>query len=74
MKDKKGKQSTEELESFHQQVAEPKMLQPKHTVEDKFCSEDNNIGRDISEILDALPFYVLLIDEHHYILHANRAV
>ncbi|MCK5182287.1 MAG: PAS domain-containing protein, partial [Dehalococcoidia bacterium] len=30
-----------------------------------------NVGLDI---LDALPFYVLLIDEHHYILHANRAV
>jgi len=28
----------------------------------------------ISDILDSLPFYVLLIDEHHRILQANRAV
>jgi PAS domain S-box-containing protein len=29
---------------------------------------------DISDILDALPFYVLLVDEDHHILSANRAV
>ena len=29
---------------------------------------------DISEILDALPFYVLLVDENHNILQANSKV
>jgi len=29
---------------------------------------------DISNLLDALPFYVLIVDEHHNILHANEAV
>ncbi len=33
-----------------------------------------DIRLDISDILDALPFYVMLIDEHHHILKANRAV
>ncbi|MDH4299103.1 MAG: ATP-binding protein [Dehalococcoidia bacterium] len=33
-----------------------------------------DIGLDISDILDALPFYVMLIDEQHHILKANRAV
>lgn len=33
-----------------------------------------DLGLDISDILDALPFYVMLIDEHHHILKANRAV
>jgi len=27
-----------------------------------------------AELLDALPFYVLLVDEHHHIVMANRAV
>ncbi len=47
---------------------------PKHTVENELHGADTNVGRDILDILDALPFYVLLIDEHHYILHANKAV
>lgn len=29
---------------------------------------------DIRDILDAFPFYVLLVDKDHYILEANRAV
>lgn len=33
-----------------------------------------DLGLDISDILDALPFYVMLVDEHHHILKANRAV
>lgn len=74
MKGKTGKQPTEESATSHQHMAEPKMSQPKHTVEDELHGADTNVGRDILDILDALPFYVLLIDEHHYILHANRAV
>jgi PAS domain S-box-containing protein len=34
----------------------------------------NEFTPDISDILDALPFYVLLVDEDHHILTANRAV
>lgn len=30
-------------------------------------------GAGIQEILDALPFYVMLIDKHHHILLANKA-
>jgi len=32
------------------------------------------IGLDVLDILDALPFYVLLVDQDHYILEANSAV
>ncbi len=32
------------------------------------------IRLDVSDILDALPFYVMLVDEHHHILKANHAV
>ncbi len=35
---------------------------------------DINSRPDILDILDALPFYVMLIDEHHHILEANSAV
>lgn len=32
------------------------------------------IPLEISDILDALPFYVMVVDEEHHILQANRAV
>jgi PAS domain S-box-containing protein len=32
------------------------------------------LKQDILDILDALPFYVLLIDENHNIIEANKAV
>ena len=35
---------------------------------------DPDLGLRVSDILDALPFYVLLLDEHHQILQANSAV
>ena len=31
-------------------------------------------GPDVSDVLDALPFYVLLVDDDHRILKANKAV
>ena len=34
----------------------------------------NKSDLDIRDIFDALPFYVLLVDENHYILEANSAV
>ena len=36
--------------------------------------DDNRSWRNILAILDSLPFYVLLVDEHHYIIQANKAV
>lgn len=32
------------------------------------------VNLPVQELIDALPFYVMLIDENHYILQANRAV
>jgi PAS domain S-box-containing protein len=40
----------------------------------RYSSIDTRVDISISNILDALPFYVLLIDEDHYILQSNRAV
>ena len=37
-------------------------------------SNITDIRLEISDIMDALPFYVLLIDEKHHILQANKAV
>ena len=39
-------------------------------------SEPNNtdIRLELSDILDAFPFYVMLVDDHHCILQANSAV
>jgi PAS domain S-box-containing protein len=37
-------------------------------------SQSPGIHLKLSDILDAFPFYVILIDEHHYILQANSAV
>lgn len=41
---------------------------------DRLRDADINIAPGILTILDALPFYVLLIDENHHILLANKAV
>jgi PAS domain S-box-containing protein len=67
MKDKIKSDLVENLKSKKSRL-EPKVLQ------DESYGSRMNVGLDILDILDALPFYVLLIDEHHYILHANRAV
>jgi PAS domain S-box-containing protein len=75
MKGKTGKQPAEESEIFHQRGAEPRASQPRRTtVQDKHREADTGVGADIMDILDSVPFYVLLIDEHHYILQANSAV
>jgi len=75
MKDKIEKQPMKESETLRQHLAQPKKSQPEHTVaEDELHGADTIAGIDILDILDALPFYVLLIDEHHYILQANMAV
>jgi PAS domain S-box-containing protein len=65
MKDKRKKQPTKES----------KKSQPEHTVlQDELRGGDTGVGADIMDILDSVPFYVLLIDEHHHILQANSAV
>ncbi|MHB9111756.1 MAG: PAS domain-containing protein [Thermoleophilia bacterium] len=40
---------------------------------DQGASYVSYLGRGVLEILDALPFYVLLIDKNHRILLANKA-
>jgi len=43
----------------------------------KTSPSDQTVMNDevrVSDILEALPFYVMLIDEHHHILQANSAV
>ena len=75
MKGKTGKQPAKESKTFRQCGAESRTSQPRRTVvRDKHREADTGVGVDIMDILDSVPFYVLLIDEHHYILHANRAV
>ena len=37
-------------------------------------AESNTLPAVLVDILDALPFYVLLVDSDHYIIHANKAV
>jgi PAS domain S-box-containing protein len=37
-------------------------------------TDGTTIRLGISDLMDALPFYVMLVDEDHYILQANRAV
>jgi len=41
--------------------------------EDQGASHLSYLGNGVLEILDALPFYVLLIDKNHRILLANKA-
>ncbi len=43
-------------------------------MEDEIQGIDTILNLHILDILDSIPFYVLLIDEDHYILQANRAV
>jgi PAS domain S-box-containing protein len=37
-------------------------------------SDVANFELTVTDILEALPFYVMLVDEHHHILQANGAV
>ena len=74
MKDKTRKQPTKE-QSFRQDVTESNKSWAEDTAEENALrGVDTDRGPDLPDILDALPFYVLLIDEHHYILQANSAV
>lgn len=75
MKGIKRKQPIKESLAFHQHATESRPSQLQHTsVADGVQGTDTIIGEEIMDVLDALPFYVLLIDKHHYILQANSAV
>lgn len=74
MKEVTKKQPAKESETSRQLWVAPKKSQPERTAEEEFPGADLNVGQDILDIMDALPFYVLLVDAHHYILQANRAV
>jgi PAS domain S-box-containing protein len=42
--------------------------------ERRIAAADAEIPLRLSQILDSFPFYVMLVDEHHHILQANKAV
>jgi PAS domain S-box-containing protein len=47
---------------------------PKESAVRTVARSSNAITVDVLDILDAVPFYVLLVDADHYILEANSAV
>lgn len=51
-----------------------KSLMEHAVVETELPDADTHIGLDILDILDAVPFYVMLIDAEHHILQVNKAV
>ena len=75
MKDRTKKTSDVESTTSCPHIAEPVKSPPEQRVaKSELYSADTDIGLEISDILDALPFYVLLVDDHHNILQANSAV
>ncbi len=74
MKEVTRKQPAKKSETSRQLWGVPEKSQPERTAGEELPGADLNVGRDILDIMDALPFYVLLVDAHHYILQANRAV
>jgi PAS domain S-box-containing protein len=75
MRGKSNKQTAAESQGFCQPMAEQKDSLLGHSVgKSAIDGSDTNIGLDILDILDALPFYVLLVDDNHHILEANKAV
>ena len=75
MKNKIEKQPVTKSETSWQHPGEPQKSQAKHTMGGGYCDSTNIFDeRDILDILDALPFYVMLVDEDHHILLVNKAV
>ncbi len=74
MKKVTKKQSAKESETSRLLWGQPKKSQPERTAEEELSGADLTVGRDILDIMDALPFYVLLVDAQHYIIQGNRAV
>ncbi len=49
--------------------------QAEHTTtKNELRGTNDNLQLDISDVMEALPFYVMLVDEDHHILRANSAV
>jgi PAS domain S-box-containing protein len=75
MGEKSNKQTARESQNLCQPVVEQKYLLLRQSLEKSASrSASAKIRLDILDILDALPFYVLLVDKDHYILEANSAV
>jgi PAS domain S-box-containing protein len=45
-----------------------------NAVENEIHNSGIDVELNVSDILEALPFYVMLVDEQHHILQANNAV
>jgi len=69
---KQATQESENLSPKAKKAEEPPCEQAAG--KDEPQGADPDLGLRVSDILDALPFYVLLLDEHHQILQANSAV
>lgn len=70
-----GKHLSDVSEHLCQQEGRPAESRPEQmAVKSELYDAHTNICLTLSDILDALPFYVLLIDENHRILRANSAV
>ena len=75
MKQKTEKLPTDEPETFYKQEREAEESQSEHTtMKNELYVTDTDVEVRVSDILEALPFYVMLIDEHHRILQVNSAV
>ena len=69
------KNMRDKIESDLAENLDPEKSRPEPVrAQDESGGAQMDIRLDIVDILDALPFYVMLIDEHHHILKANRAV
>jgi PAS domain S-box-containing protein len=69
------KQPTEESEGLCRKAKKAQCAPSQDAaVKNEPQGADADLGLRVSDILDALPFYVLLLDEHHHILQANNAV
>jgi PAS domain S-box-containing protein len=70
LRDMKDKSESNPVENLTPGKYRPKAERTHH----ESGGAQMDIRLDISDILDVLPFYVMLVDEHHHILKANRAV
>ena len=69
------KQNTADSETTVPAVTKPRTSQLRRIVAgDKHKRKAPSVILDVLGVLDALPFYVLLVDSDHYIIMANSAV
>ena len=75
MGDKTGQRTDAESSGFCEPVREPGDSLPGRSAGKRAVrGAGTGAGLDVPDILDALPFYVLLVDKDHNILEANQAV